>query len=583
MCSRFVSTNKPLREPASRSKIWVKPTDQMDLWLDSQGYYRKHTAKDGSCLYRAVSEQIFLAQAFHLDVRRQCAEYAHRHPELLSSVTHCTVDEYVDHMKHPHELGGKVELQVMSLMFRRDFLVFYEVGKNFQQATDNGFKDRIMLCLSQDRHYDSVYTKQFISNAAFCQSLIYETLYKGVFELLEVDYAVKKMLHDKSSKYQRDSSSFLMNGLALRLEIRDSYFNVKDLLTLGVTPFPYKVAKSLDPDIYRNVEYDTWNDIRRGLRYGMYMWNNRELQVGVKCLVKLQPDRVCHAHIQDMAPNKGPVVVFVEELGEKVTVDYESLELLPQPPQPPSLPLPLKQLRQLQTIKALTHDMLPHEDIGEKDVCTESLTVSNSDKDDVWRIVPESDGKAAPKLKMFAELSKPSKRSSKAFRTKTKDLQLHSSSDSVKNQAEANSVVSSSDCNYQQQDVLNYQQESYEEYNSQGYMQQDVNIQAADEEMEQKGTEVDSSTPPTVLCLEPQHYYIPSTETYPHPTYCYVPHKPEDIAPLRFYYNYGVDHYSRGIRPTPPCYLNTTVAYMPDPNISPGIYEHASTPGLFLT
>lgn len=49
----------------------------------------------------------------------------------------------------------------------------------------------------------------------------------------------------------------------------------------------------------------------------MYSWNNRELQVGAKCLVKLQPDQVCHAHIQEMAPNKGPVLVFVEEFGEK--------------------------------------------------------------------------------------------------------------------------------------------------------------------------------------------------------------------------------------------------------------------------
>ena len=23
-------------------------------------------------------------------------------------------------------------------------------------------------------------------------------------------------------------------------------------------PFPFRVAKALDPDIYRNVEYDTW-------------------------------------------------------------------------------------------------------------------------------------------------------------------------------------------------------------------------------------------------------------------------------------------------------------------------------------
>lgn len=50
----------------------------------------------------------------------------------------------------------------------------------------------------------------------------------------------------------------------MRLEMRDSCRNVKDLLNCGITPFPYKVAKSLDPNIYRNVEYDTWNEQRKG-------------------------------------------------------------------------------------------------------------------------------------------------------------------------------------------------------------------------------------------------------------------------------------------------------------------------------
>jgi OTU domain-containing protein 4 len=52
------------------------------------------------------------------------------------------------------------------------------------------------------------------------------------------------------------------------------------------------------------------------MKFGWYR-NNGELQVGVKCLVKLNPDRSFHAHIQEMSPDKGPVIVFVEELGEK--------------------------------------------------------------------------------------------------------------------------------------------------------------------------------------------------------------------------------------------------------------------------
>lgn len=49
----------------------------------------------------------------------------------------------------------------------------------------------------------------------------------------------------------------------MRLEMRDNCKNVKDLLDYGITPFPYKVAKSLDPNIYRNVEYDTWSEQKK--------------------------------------------------------------------------------------------------------------------------------------------------------------------------------------------------------------------------------------------------------------------------------------------------------------------------------
>lgn len=31
---------------------------------------------------------------------------------------------------------------------------------------------------------------------------------------------------------------------------------------LGITPFPYKVAKGLDENMYRNIEFDSWNEKR---------------------------------------------------------------------------------------------------------------------------------------------------------------------------------------------------------------------------------------------------------------------------------------------------------------------------------
>ena len=49
------------------------------------------------------------------------------------------------------------------------------------------------------------------------------------------------------------------------------------------------------------------------------IFRNEILQVGSKCLVTItgSPNLQYPAYIQDMQPDKGPVSVFVEVLGEK--------------------------------------------------------------------------------------------------------------------------------------------------------------------------------------------------------------------------------------------------------------------------
>lgn len=32
----------------------------------------------------------------------------------------------------------------------------------------------------------------------------------------------------------------------------------------GIPPIPYKVAKALDPGIYRNTDFDIWHEMRQG-------------------------------------------------------------------------------------------------------------------------------------------------------------------------------------------------------------------------------------------------------------------------------------------------------------------------------
>lgn len=54
---------------------------------------------------------------------------------------------------------------------------------------------------------------------------------------------------------------------------------VRQLLKEGITPFPYKVAKALDPNIYRNIEFDSWSDIRRELKCRSWYFSGNGLQV----------------------------------------------------------------------------------------------------------------------------------------------------------------------------------------------------------------------------------------------------------------------------------------------------------------
>lgn len=74
---------------------------------------------------------------------------------------------------------------------------------------------------------------------------------------------------DRANLLKEPLNVFVFNRSFIQLEnICLNCLNVnsaKDLFDNGITPFPYKVAKALDPDIYRNIEFDVWSELRRGI------------------------------------------------------------------------------------------------------------------------------------------------------------------------------------------------------------------------------------------------------------------------------------------------------------------------------
>ena len=57
---------------------------------------------------------------------------------------------------------------------------------------------------------------------------------------------------------------FLLNSFFTLPSVSLQYPCDKERRKEHSLPFPYRVAKALDPDTYRNVEYDTWLDSRKG-------------------------------------------------------------------------------------------------------------------------------------------------------------------------------------------------------------------------------------------------------------------------------------------------------------------------------
>ncbi|XP_010707827.1 OTU domain-containing protein 4 isoform X2 [Meleagris gallopavo] len=316
----------------------------MDCYLRSQGLYRKKVAKDGSCLFRAVAEQVLHSQSRHVDVRMACVDYLRKHREKFEAFIEGPFEEYLKCLENPQEWVGQVEISALSLMYKKDFIIYREPNASPSHVTENGFSDKVLLCFSNGNHYDIVYPIEYSERAALCQSLLYELLYEKVFGT-----DVKKIIAELSAvgmtEENNGSSEFSasdseddnyrskatavgdMNGLK-------SLSGNKHLKSSGnPTLFlPKKVLKSLNPLVYRNVEYDVWLQSKWDQqKQDFSIAAGMQYSIGDKCKVRLDHNgKFYNAHIQEVCSENGPVVVFVEELGAKHSVSLKSLKPLPQ-------------------------------------------------------------------------------------------------------------------------------------------------------------------------------------------------------------------------------------------------------------
>ncbi|XP_070848987.1 OTU domain-containing protein 4 [Chaetodon trifascialis] len=297
----------------------------MDDYLKSIGLHRKKIAKDGSCLFRVVAEQVLHCQSLHTKVRAECVDFLKQNREIYEAFIEGDFEDYLFKLQDPQQWVGEVEINALAVMYKRDFLIYQEPGKEAVNITDNNFKDKVRLCFLNGNHYDSVYPISHVKSAALCQSILYELLYDGVFKVdrsflgscqrvsrasdLLSDDSMPACGSSDESDVDASEALWVENGTATRHGRGRGRGRL----------LPERVRRSLNPTLLRNIEYDVWHKSKRAQQKMDYcIAAGMHFTAGDRCQVRLEGSgRSYNATVKEVPPNNSSVTVYIEELGRK--------------------------------------------------------------------------------------------------------------------------------------------------------------------------------------------------------------------------------------------------------------------------
>ncbi|XP_061843945.1 putative bifunctional UDP-N-acetylglucosamine transferase and deubiquitinase ALG13 isoform X2 [Nerophis lumbriciformis] len=308
----------------------------MDDYLASLGLYRKIVARDASSLFRAVSEQLYYSQNYHHRIRQDCANFMRANASVFEPFVEGSFEKYLERLEDPKETVGQVEIKALSQLYRRCFLIYRYPGKPPTFISEDHFVDQVTLCCSINGHYDIIYPRTYPASAALCQGVVYQLLYTKVFgcEEAELCQAVEafrvggrryrnSVCSDEVPEERGHREEAESGGATDEKQADDGKLEAPPPCRL-----PYKVMKSLDGEVYRNVEFDVWQDTCKEMQKSDYMvFAGRQYFLGDKCQVRLEPKgKYFNAFIQEVGTHSAAVTVFIEELGEKHLVPLTDLK-----------------------------------------------------------------------------------------------------------------------------------------------------------------------------------------------------------------------------------------------------------------
>nr|XP_061810975.1 OTU domain-containing protein 4-like [Nerophis lumbriciformis] len=266
----------------------------MDDYLAALGLHRKRVAKDGSCLFRAVAEQVRHCQSLHAQVRAECVRFLRRNRASYEAFIEGDFESYLRRLEDPQQWAGEVEMNALAIMYKRDFVIFQEPGQPPVDITGNKFKEKVQLSFLNGNHYDSVYPISHIKNAALCQSILYELLYAEVFQVRR--HALASWRSGGRACVQL--SDIHMAACASSESDSDPDPDAGDSRSNGKSwtrgrgrglILSESVRRSLNADLYRNVAYDVWRKFKKAQQKQDYSMA-AELQFSAGRRRQVRPD-----------------------------------------------------------------------------------------------------------------------------------------------------------------------------------------------------------------------------------------------------------------------------------------------------
>jgi OTU-like cysteine protease len=150
--------------------------DAVDQYLEEQGFYRKHVARDASSLFRVVSEQVFDIQNFHEKVRQDCATFMESNAKDYSAEVDKNFYNYCSNLRRARTYGTLLELRALARMYKKNVVLFEPTPnlfttcrtyvQNDQYDNDNPLR---VFYSHKDKHFDVIYTMDFVECLAECQ------------------------------------------------------------------------------------------------------------------------------------------------------------------------------------------------------------------------------------------------------------------------------------------------------------------------------------------------------------------------------------------------------------------------------